>query len=193
VTFIGVAQSFDTLETPLPNTDPPIYQQPIGFNFKVVVEAKRGPSGRPAGQNAFRYDPSDPTVRPDLEIIVSQPLGNGSTKVCDDGSDGMPIGGVPASTGFDLLQPISDAINDFACRFTNGSGNPGAVGLGDQCTIGRDGLPVFANSSSMVQFCAQIAEKFEFPLGDTLVTARVHDSTGTPGDPASMIVRVLGP
>ena len=179
--------------SPLPNTNPPVYQWPFGFAFRVVVEGKRGPSNLAVGQNAFRYDPSDPTVRPDLEIIVSQPLGNGSSTVCDDGSDGMPIGGVPASAGFDLLQPISDAINDLGCRFINGSNNPVGRGPGDQCTIGLDGLPTFGNGSSSVQFCADIIPELAFPVGDTLVTARLHDSSGTPGDPASMIVRILGP
>jgi hypothetical protein len=55
----------------------------------------------------------------------------------------------------------------------------------------EDGESHFVNSASTAQFCAVIAEPFGFPIGDTIVTARVHDSTGQPGAPASFVVRVL--
>ena len=54
-----------------------------------------------------------------------------------------------------------------------------------------DGEYRFIDSTSTVQFCALIAEPFGFPLGDTVVTVRVRDSTGMPGPPASFVVRVL--
>jgi hypothetical protein len=155
----------------------------------VVIEAMPGPSRRPVGLNAFRYDPLDPTVRPDLQIILSRALGDGSPAVCDNM---LPmIGGVPASSSFDLTQPISNAINDFACRFVTGDGTPGGRSAGSQCTVFADGEFHFANSRSTAQFCAGIAAPFGFPLGDTVVTARVQDSSGIAGPPASFVVRVL--
>jgi hypothetical protein len=51
----------------------------------------------------------------------------------------------------------------------------------------RPGLPILV---LMVSFCALIAEPFGFPLGDTLVSVRVHDTAGQPGPPASFVVRV---
>jgi hypothetical protein len=168
----------------------PIYERPFGYLFSIVVEARPGPSLRPVGSNAFRHDPFDPSLRPDLEIIVSRQLGDGSLAVCDDM---LPfIGGVPAATSFQTSQPISNAINDFACRFVNGDGVPGGRGSsGLACTQFEDGEYHFVVGISRMQFCAVIAEPFGFPVGDTVVTARVRDITGVPRAPASMVIRVL--
>lgn len=166
----------------------PIYERSLGYLFTVVVEAKPGPSRRPVGVNAFRYDPSDPTSRPDIEIIVSRQLGDGSSAVCDNM---LPeIGGVPASPNFNNTQMISDAINDFACRFVNGSGAPGGRGAGEACVVFEDGEFRFVKAGSTVQFCAGIAEPFRFPIGDTVVMVRVRDVTGNAGPPAAFVVRV---
>lgn len=190
VTFVGLARPDDTLLAPIGATNQgwPIYERPLGYLFTVVVEAKPGPSRLPVGLNAFRYDPLDPSVRPDLEIIVSRPLGDGSPAVCDNM---LPmLGGVPAASSFNLTQPISDAINDFACRFVNGAGTPGGRAAGSQCTLFADGEFHFADSRSTAQFCAGIAAPFGFTLGDTVVTVRVQDASGIPGPPASFVVRV---
>jgi len=168
----------------------PIYERPFGYAFTLVVEAKPGPSNKSVGLNAFMSDPSDPTVRPDLQVIVSRALGDGSPAVCDD----MPpmIGGVPASLSFDVTQPISDAISDLGCRFLDGSGQPrGRDSTDNACTKFSDGTFGFVNSATRTQFCSQVGEAFEFPVGDTVVTVRVRDLTGQPGPPASFVVRVL--
>jgi hypothetical protein len=167
----------------------PIYERPFGFAFSLVIEAKPGPSGRPVGVNAFNHDPFDPSLRPDLEIIVSRALGDASTAVCDDM---LPfLGGVPASPDFEFTQEISDAINDLACRFVNGSGVPGGRGAGDACTSFENGEFGFAKAGTTAQFCALIAEPFGFQLGDTIVTVRVRDRSGQPGPSESFVVRVL--
>jgi hypothetical protein len=168
----------------------PIYERPFGYLFTVVVEARPGPSNRPVGSNAFRHDPFDPSVRSDLEIIVSRALGDGSVAVCDAM---LPfIGGVPPSTGFQNTQAVSDAINDFACRFVNGDGVPGGRGSpGLACTAFADGEYRFVVPTTRMQFCAGIAEPFGFPLGDTVITVRVRDVTGAPSPPASLILRVV--
>jgi hypothetical protein len=190
ITFVGLARPNDQVLEPDGMTPDglPIFVRPLGYLFTVVVEAKPGPSRRPVGLNAFRYSPTDPSVRPDLEIIISRPLGDGSLAVCDNM---LPmIGGVPASLSFDQTQAISDAINDFACRFVDGMGNPGGRVIGDACLLLDNGDFGFASSDTTTQFCAGIAEPFDFPVGDTIVTARVHDSTGIPGPQASFVVRV---
>jgi hypothetical protein len=191
VTYVGLARASDDLVEPVGTTPEgwPIYERPFGFSFSLVVEAKPGPSRRPVGLNAFRTDSSDAAVRPDLEIIVSRPLGNGSPDVCDDM---LPfIGGIPASTDFAVTQPVSDAINDLACRFVNGSGEPGGRRPGEACTVFDNGEFGFAAPTSTTQFCALIAEPFGFAVGDTVVSARARDNTGQPGPPASFVVRIL--
>jgi hypothetical protein len=189
---VGIVRASDEVVAPSGTTSQgwPIYERAFGFAFSLVIEAKPGP-GRPVravGLNAFRSDLSNPSVRPDLEIIVSRPLGDGSLAVCDDM---LPlIGGIPASTSFDQTQNISNAINDLACRFVNGSGLPGGRRAAEACTVFGDGEFAFVDQTSTVQFCALIAEPFSFPLGDTVVSVRVRDATGQPGPPASFVVRV---
>ena len=194
ITYVGLARPDDTIIAPVDTTDEgwPIYERSLGYLFNIVVEAKPGPSRLRVGLNTFRSDLSDPNIRPDFEIIVSRPLGNGSAVVCDD----MPpmIGGVPAATSFGATQPIANAINDFGCRFVDGSGNPGGRGPDEACTMFEDGQSRFVVTSgpnaSTAQFCAGIAEPFKFPDGDTTVTVRAHDLGGAPGAPRSFVVRI---
>ncbi|MEO8601575.1 MAG: hypothetical protein ABI629_03260 [bacterium] len=194
ITFVGLARANDEVVPRAGTTSQgwPIYERPFGYAFSLVVEAKPGPSRKQVGKTAFDVDQTDPTVRPDLEVIVSRPLGNGSAAVCDNE---LPIiGGIPASPSFDVTQPISNAINDLGCRFDNGSNNPGGRSAsGDACTLFEDGNFNFVNSATTVQFCALIAEPFAFPVGDTVVSAQVHDATGRPGPAASFVVRILPP
>jgi hypothetical protein len=190
ITFFGVAKPDDTLSTPVGFIlgEIPIYERPFGYGFTLVVEGKPGPSRRRVGISSFNWDPWDAAVRPDLEIIVSRPLGDGSTVVCDN--EPPLTGGVPASGSFDVAQPISDAINDFACRFLNGSGQPLARSQSEACTRFPDGEFRFSDESSTVQFCAKIVEFFAFPVGDTLVTARLRDVAGDSSSPFQLVVRV---
>jgi hypothetical protein len=191
ITYVGLARASDDVLAPSGTTPEgwPIYERPFGYAFTLVVEAKPGPSTRTVGPNAFSSNPADPSVRPDLQVIVSRALGDGSPAICDD----MPpfIGGVPASPSFDLTQPISDAINDLGCRFLDGSGQPRARDKDNACTKFADGNYKFVSSNATVQFCSQVGEAFEFPVGDTVVTVRVRDVSGQPGPQASFVVRVL--
>jgi hypothetical protein len=191
VSFVGIAQPDDRITEPVGfnGAGLPIYERPSGSSFNVVVEGKPGPSRRSVGLNAFNFDPFDPSARPDLEIIVSRPLGDGSPSVCDD----MPplIGGVPASPSFAETQAISNAMNDFACRFTDGVGDPKGRSAAEACTRFEDGSFHFVAPDSTTQFCASIAPPFAFPAGDTTVTVRLQDVTGRAGPPRAFVVRVL--
>ncbi len=194
ISFVGLARPNDRVITPsgeTPDEHLPIFERPFGYGFTVVVEGRRGPNNRPVGTSAFEFDPFNPTVRPDLQIIVSRPLGDGSLEVCDD--EQPTIGGIPAASSFDETQLISNAINDFACRFVDGNGQP--IGRGkaeDACTQGEDGNYNFvARMMSSIQFCAPIAPPFGFAVGDTKVTVRLRDLNGAVGPPVSFIVRVL--
>lgn len=190
ITYVGVARASDEITQPIGTTPQgwPIFERPFGYSFSLVIEAKPGPSRRNVGASTFNSDEFDPGQRPDLEIIVSRPLGNGSADVCDNM---LPLfGGVPASASFDETQPITNAINDFACRFVNGSGETKGRTVAEACTMFEDGNFGFVKADSRMQFCALVAEPFSFPVGDTVVTVRVRDVGGQPGPPASFVVRV---
>jgi hypothetical protein len=201
ITFFGVAGANDTIATPIGTATGgiPIYRGNGGFGFSLVVEARPGISNKSVGQSAFRSDVSDPTLRPDLQIEVSRPLGDGSTAVCD--SIPPMIGGIPAINppNFAITQVISDALNDFACRFLDGSGRPSARGPNDACTVFPDASFAFVcakatnpgctNGASIAQYCGLIARPFAFMTGDTLVTVQVLDTVGNSGPPAQLIIR----
>ena len=170
----------------------PIYTPGLGWSFSLVVEGKPGASWKPVGGDVYNYSPDDPTMRPDLQVEVNQSLGNGSTVVCDNAFPAM--GGIPEikPPDFSVTQPISDALNDLGCRFLDGSGNPGGRGSVDACTLFSDGTFHFADSHSVLQFCAQIAKPFRFLVGDTVVSVRLRDTAGNTGPLAQMIIHVNG-
>ncbi len=169
----------------------PIYVRPLGFNFTMVVEGRPGGSRHPLGKSAFATDASDPTVRPDLQVIVSRPLGNGSRAVCDNMSP--ELGGVPGTEppDFAFTQPISDAMNDLGCRFLNGGGQPIGRSTDEACTVIRTGDFRFVASNSTLQFCGAVERPFSFPVGDTVITVKLRDSGGNLSLQGQMIVRVL--
>jgi hypothetical protein len=183
---VGVARPDDTLVDAIGVTPQgwPIFERPFGFGFTIVIEGKRGPNNSLPGLSTL-----DDFDRPDLQILVSRPLGDGSAAVCDD----RPpiIGGVPASVSFAETQAISNAINDFGCRFVDGSGSPMGRGKSEEaCTRFSDGSFRFVNAMSRVQFCGPIAPPFAFPVGDTVGTVRLRDQGGQVGPSASFVIRV---
>jgi hypothetical protein len=166
----------------------PIYTRPLGFNFTLVIEGRPGGSRQQVGLITFASDPEDPTVRPDLWILASRPLGDGSGAVCDDK---LPdIGGVPATDppDFSETQAISNRINDFACRFVNGTGAYLGRLSDEACTMRPNGEFQFV-SNARAQFCGTIGAPFKFPSGDTTVTARIRDMGGNLSPPAQIIIR----
>jgi hypothetical protein len=191
VSFLGLARPDDTLidSVGLSSEGYPIFERPLGHLFSLVVEGRPFALSRGVGESSFRWSPSDPTLRPDLEMIVSNPLGDGSAAVCDS----MPpmIGGVPSSPDFLATQQVANAVNDLGCRFVNGQGLPIGRGPLEACTTFADGGSRFVEATSRVQFCGFISEPFGFPVGDTKVTVRLRDRFGVVGPSASMIVRVL--
>jgi hypothetical protein len=166
----------------------PIYARPVPQGFFIFVEVRRGPNNRDPGPLTFNYVPGDPNTLPDLQIVTSRALGNGSTRVCDD-ANSPPIGGVPAVNPpmFGGSTQSAAAINDLACRFDyRGNG-------GEACTRNASQEATFLFTTSRAQYCtaAGVGAEIAFPLGDTRITARVRDVVGALGPPASMIIRVL--
>jgi hypothetical protein len=169
-----------------------IYIRPFGSGFSVVVEARPGPDGAEVGHQVFEKAPDLPTLRPDIQMIASSDLGDGSSAVCDDETD--PPGGVPAAEpfGFQEQLPVSHVINELSCRVDGGARTNDV----DACTLssrGNDFGYAFVDDSSKVQFCLPIARAWAFPVGDTVIAARVRDILGNAGEIREIIVRVPEP
>jgi len=188
VTAFGIANNSGTFIASN-NSDPlgrPIFVQPGGADFIIFVEGRPGPSRLPVGIDLLNSVPGDPRRQPDLQIESSTPLGNGINTVCDKT---LPAsGGVSAidPPDFSLLQPVSDALNDFSCRFKVFAETDFA------CTQDGSGNYIFGNASSTIQFCTLVNNSLTFPTGDTVLSARLLDTAGQAGPLAQIIVRVQG-
>ena len=190
ITFFGLATAFNAELTPNTTDDlgRPVYVRPNGAAFFIVVEVKSGTGGSP-GRTIFNSNPTNPSVRPDLQILSTRALGNGSAVVCDKGPlPNVPLGGVP---GFDPpdfdpnSQAVADALNDFGCRFdVHTSDNP--------CTNNDAGNPTFLGDGTTLQYCTLtvVGAELHFPPGDTVLTVQVRDDNDHLGFPASLVVRV---
>ncbi|MFN8628707.1 MAG: hypothetical protein U0587_22395 [Candidatus Binatia bacterium] len=191
ITYFGVAQANGTALSPV-SYDPdgrPIYRAaPAGFF--LVIESRPGRSSATVGRSAYTFSPSDPGVRPDLQVLLSRPLGDGSLAVCD----ALPPsqGGVPGSASLEYAnqQATANAINDFGCRVDDGTGRPQGVSVGDACTYFQDVTNHFVDPTSTVQFCAQIAYAWSFPRGLTVIEARTRDVQGVVGPSRQIVVQV---
>ncbi len=191
VSYLGLARADASVLEPeqVLEDGTPVFVRFGGSGFFLVVEGRPGVSGAPVGLVTFREDLAS---LPDLQIVASRPLGNGSAEVCDNAPPG---GGVPAVDPPDF-SPAPEriaAMNDLGCRFVDGEGHFLAVGPADACTLFPTGDYEFVNRSSTVQYCALVSRFIEFPLGDTVLTVRLRDVLGNVGPAARMVVRVLPP
>jgi hypothetical protein len=189
ITYFGVtrADSFSLAPSGFDGDGRPIYVRPFGYALSLVVEARPGDSGRAVGQSAYAAG-----GQPDLQMILSRPLGNGSATVCDR----LPpdFGGVPATVPFAFSDTASvlDAVNDLGCRVDDGQGNPTARMGNNACTLNRDGEYAFVDASTTAQFCLPIVAPWAFPAGDTIVAARLRDVAGNLGPQREIVVRNAG-
>ena len=167
-----------------------VYARDTGAGFLLVLEARPGSSAAPVGDSTFNETPNDPTALPDLQVLLSRPLGNGSLAVCDKFRPNQ--GGVPATPELDFAttQAEADAMNDFGCRFEDGTGQPRGVTALDACTFFPDGDYHFVDPSSTLQFCSLISTNWAFRSGNTIVKARVRDTQGLVGPARELILRV---
>jgi hypothetical protein len=157
----------------------PVFVRPFGQGMTLLVEARQG---RTETYNAAGG-------LPDLQVIVSQALGDGGEAVCEE--DGR-TGGVPSNPELDFDAPgAAAAINDLGCRaYTRRGLNVQAAfakPAGDSDVWG------FIDSGSTVQFGIPIAKAWAFPPGRTIVAARVRTSTGTLSPIREIVIEVTGP
>lgn len=176
VTFFGAARADGTSVDPVSvgKDGVPTYRL-AGSGFMIVVEAKPGNSGYEPGRQVFMHVPGDPKGRPDLEIETTRDMGNGSPEVCD--RQRPNIGGIPGINppSFAEQQRITDAINDFGCRFET------FIQSDSACTLDKTGDYAFVDQRTTTQFCMIVARAYAFPVGTTVLSVRVRDSEGNPG------------
>lgn len=172
----------------------PVYRFEQGFGFTLIVEAQPGRSQLLPGSLASVEPRDAASVWPDLQVLLSRPLGDGNPAVCD--SRRPNLGGVPATPELEFAeQPrVIQAVNDFGCRVDDGTGNPlGRTESETACTSFPDGSFRFVSPRSTVQFCVPIFRSWEFRSGSTLLKARLRDTGGNWGWPREMVVEVAGP
>ncbi|HVO24434.1 MAG TPA: hypothetical protein VMW56_12495 [Candidatus Margulisiibacteriota bacterium] len=189
--FMGVLRADDSLLDPsgVDAAGRLVYVRTNPSGFILVIDAKPGTNGAPVGTNAFS---ADSTKRPDLQIEVSRSIGNGSDAVCDNTTGNF--GGVPGidPPSYAGTQTITNALNDLACRFNDGSGvrKPGGRTPDAACPIFGDGESRFVDPTATIEFCGFIDVPLAFPDGDTIVTARVLDTSGIPGPQRQIVIRI---
>lgn len=185
ITYLGVARAdgFKIEPKSVDKDGTPVFDSAIGSGFMIVVEAKPGASGEDVGRRTFAHVANDPSVRPDLEIEADRDLGDGSPAVCDRRRP--QIGGVPGvkPPSFAETQRISDALNDFACRFET------FIESESSCTVDAGGDYAFIKKDTTTQFCMIVARAYGFPVGETVVTVRLRDTAGNPGPAKRMRIR----
>ena len=156
-----------------------------GQGMTLVLEAERGT--RPLDPLAF-----DPTGGPlGVEFLVSRPLGDGSVAICD--IQPPDIGGVPGTDPplFSDAPAVLAAISDLGCRVNDGTGAPRGRVEADACTrVEPTSEYGFVEPASDLQFCLPIAQPWSFPMGDTIVAARVRDVAGLASAVREIVVRV---
>jgi hypothetical protein len=169
----------------------PIYAVPNNFGFIIVVEGRPGSSGKALSTFGTVDNQASGSSRADLQVLADRSLGNGSTAVCDVGPAPDPLGGVPGADPIDFgsSQTVTNAINDFACRFDVHNTSVTA------CTLDDLGNWAFASKEVVVQtrqFCTApaIGREMAFPSGDTLLVVQLLDTAGNLGDQARLVLRV---
>jgi len=192
VSYFGIARADNTVieQTGTTAEGIPYFVRTGGSGFMIIVEGRPGENGQPVALSTF-----DETLRdfPDLQIVASRMLGDGSPTVCDIS---RPAGGVPSldPPDFSPSREKIAVVNDFACRFRDGQGQTLGVDQSeDACTQFASGEFGFVNVASTAQFCGTVTHSFVFPEGDTILTARLRDHAGSVGPAAQIMVRILPP
>ena len=203
MTFLGIVRADGCLyccdvscqktPTPTPAFDGAgrrIYKVNGSSQFIIVAEGFPGLSGATPGRSTT---PVPPSFRADIQMESNRPIGLGTDAVCDiDPVDG----GMPAVTGPPFPnytegdQFVTNAINDFGCRF-------GVFTPQVPCTrkdASYDQVMITPNPpSNAVQFCYTVPFGVGFPPGDTVLAVRLQDEAGNTGGVEQIVVQVPGP
>ncbi len=174
--------------TPTPHIDDSgrrIFQRSAG-RFLFIVEGALGQSFLPPSTAGTRKGAVIQSLgafaRPGVQVVFDRALGNGSTFV-ECGT--TIVGGVPAAIGLSEAQR-TNAMIDAACRFE-------WVLYSEACTRDRFGGFATVSDDTLVQFCFQVTESAEFPLGDTVAEIQLRDGAGNLGPVEEIVIRVGTP
>ncbi|MFI5398371.1 MAG: hypothetical protein ACHQ9S_22775 [Candidatus Binatia bacterium] len=191
ITYLGLARADEIPEAPtgVDGDGRSVFSPSSGSGFSLVIEAAPGQSGSPVGINAVNLSGGVP----DLQLLVSRPLGDGNPLVCDIAPP--TIGGVPATNPlvYSTAPEVVAAMNDLGCRADDGTGNPIGRGPSDACTSQISGDFSFVNPESSIQFCLPIARKWAFPAGQTVLVVRARDASGNIGIEKEIVIDILTP
>jgi hypothetical protein len=187
-----VATAFNVVRTPDDVTEDgvPVYTRPAPQGFIIFIEGREGTSGASLGECGVlnpvtqRINPCD-SDRPDVQVVVDRPLGNGSPAVCD--RTAPLIGGVPGidPPSFANTPAITDALTDLACRFDE---HPN---FSDSCTLDALGRFNYFDPRAEGQFCIPaVGTELMLSSGDTKFVARLRDLAGNIGNEVSIVIRV---
>ncbi len=182
ITFFGLAEANGIpLQTIGAIDGVPVYYRTVGTGFQLVIESRQGPSGAPPGTTTVNWNPDDPLRRPDLQVEVDRPLGDGSSAVCEEN------GGVPAvdPPTYGPYQFVTDAINDLGCRFPAPGTSPNTA-----CTQDNFGATGFVDAATQVQFCLQWVRALAVPAGETTFSVRWRDVAGNLGPVRQLRLRI---
>lgn len=145
-----------------------------------MVEGARGTSNRDPGEKLDVVG----DVRPDLQMLVTNDIGDGSPLRCDVGPAPAASGGVP---GFNppLFGPGEDitlALQDIACRFSLHKTSSEA------CTKDSFGNFSYLGSGTRRQYCFAVSLNAAFPPGQTVVAVQLVDAIGNIGPIKEIVV-----
>jgi hypothetical protein len=165
-----------------------VFVRSVG-QFLLVIEGRRGSSNSNPGTNLF----PGASDRGDLQVLLSRPIGDpsdpvgfGSTRVCDAGPPPTPFGGVPAVDPPDFAagQFITNAIRDMECRFSIQATTAAA------CTRGKFGDFAYLGNGTRTQFCFQVPMTAAFQEGDTEMAIQLRDLAGNIGPRKEIVIRI---
>lgn len=196
ITTFGVANAANEPQAPVgyDGAGRPVFQQPFGQGFSLVLEARAGANRHNPGVYPAPYYAGESLHDPDMAMIVSRPLGDGSPVVCDTAPP--ELGGVPATVpfAFGATPEALDTIHDMGCRFIDGAGQLVARQSSlDACTRSDEAFGFgFVDRGSRLQFCGGIATAWRLPAGETIIAARIKDAAEEEFGAAREIVVRIG-
>lgn len=163
----------------------PVFLTGVDGRCRLVVEGKTGASGLDPSSGTHPTSPPAADGRPDLQIEVSNKMGNGDTAV--DCTSSPNLDGIPAvePPDFGPGQTITDALLDVSCRFAGNSVNA-------PCLLRSDGSAALGKpeESPTVQYCDDVSHGQRFLIGKNVVTVRLRDAAMNLGPPYQIVIQV---
>ena len=85
ITTFGVANAANEPEKPIgyDSAGRPIFNHPFGQGFSLILEVRAGANRHNPGLYPAPYYAGEDLHDPDMQMILSRPLGNGSPVICD--------------------------------------------------------------------------------------------------------------